>query len=353
MADSIEHSESARSRSRPGDAVVCTDRNLLFGIVALQLSFISRDALIAGMNAWVLAKHRALGRILVEQGALAPSRHELLERLVDEHLAISDLETERSLAAANGLAAVLGEQSAQSGLDVEPTLSRGEPSGSATMDIVDATQNYAGNPGSVLMRFSVLRPYARGGLGQVSVAMDYELNREVALKEIRPEHADHPESRSRFLLEGEVTGRLEDPGVVPVYGMGKDARGRPFYAMRFVKGQSLKEAIQRFHKGGNGTRRNRGEWNRGLRALLNRFVAVCNVVSYAHSRGVVHRDLKPSNVLLGPYGETLVVDWGLAKVIGRDATTVRATMAEATLRPASASGSSETLPGLRSGHRPT
>ena len=148
--------------------MVCTDGNLLFGIVALQLSLISRDALIAGMNAWVLAKHRALGRILVEQGALAPSRHELLERLVDEHLAISDLETERSLAAANGLAAVLGEPSAQSGLDVEPTWTRGEPSGSATMDIVDATQNYAGNPGSVLMRFSVPRPDARGGLGQVS-----------------------------------------------------------------------------------------------------------------------------------------------------------------------------------------
>jgi hypothetical protein len=257
MADSIEHSESARCRSRPGDVVVYTDRNLLFGIVALQLNFISRDALIAGMNALVLAKHRALGRILVEQGALAPLRHELLERLVDEHLAVSDSETERSLAAVNGLAAVLAEPTAPAGLDVEPTLSRVDPSGSAPLDNADASQNYAGNPGGAVTRFSVLRPFARGGLGLVSVAMDYELNREVALNEIRPEHADHPESRSRFLLEGEVTGRLEHPGVVPVYGMGKDAHGRPFYAMRFVKGQSLKEAIERFHKAGGATARSR------------------------------------------------------------------------------------------------
>src|SRR5262245_31710779 len=131
--------------------------------------------------------------------------------------------------------------------------------------------------------------------------------------------------------------------------MGCNAQGQPFYAMRFVKGQSLKEAIEQFHQAGEGTRRDQRPWNPGLRALLNRFVAVCNVVAYAHSRGVVHRDLKPSNILLGPYGETLVVDWGLAKVVSRDDTDARAAVAEATLRPASVSGSSETLPGLALG----
>jgi hypothetical protein len=146
--------------------VVYTDRNLLFGIVALQLNFITRDALIAGMNAWVLAKHRALGRILVEQGALAHSRHELLERLVDEHLTVSDGETELTLAAANGLAAVPGELSALPGPDVEPTLSRVDPSGSATLDNVDAAQNYVGNPGSAVMRFSVLRPMPEEASGR-------------------------------------------------------------------------------------------------------------------------------------------------------------------------------------------
>ena len=82
------------------------------------------------------------------------------------------------------------------------------------------------------------------------MALDSELNREVALKQILDRHADDPDSRARFLLEAEVTGRLEHPGVVPVYGLGCDAQGRPFYAMRFVKGQNLKEAIDRFHEAG-------------------------------------------------------------------------------------------------------
>src|SRR5262249_26223298 len=88
-------------------------------------------------------------------------------------------------------------------------------------------------------RFQILRPHARGGLGEVFVARDGELNREVALKEIQERHAGLPESRARFVLEAEVTGSLEHPGIVPVYGMGAYADGRPFYAMRLVQGDSL------------------------------------------------------------------------------------------------------------------
>src|SRR5262249_21402545 len=166
-------------------------------------------------------------------------------------------------------------------------------------------------------RFRVLRPHAQGGLGAVFVALDTELHREVALKQIQDRYAEDPDSRDRFLLEAEVTGRLEHPGVVPVYGLGRDAQGRPFYAMRLVKGQSLKEAIDHFHEAEDRDGRDPRQRNLALRQLLNRFVAVCNVMAYAHSRGVIHRDLKPANILLGLYGETLVVDWGLGKVVGR------------------------------------
>jgi serine/threonine protein kinase len=111
-----------------------------------------------------------------------------------------------------------------------------------------ATQSFTiGDATSTGKRFRVLRPHAKGGLGQISVAIDEELNREVALKEIQPEHADEAISRERFVREAEVTGALEHPGIVPVYGLGQYADGRPFYAMRFIRGDSLREAIARFH----------------------------------------------------------------------------------------------------------
>src|SRR6202023_3077084 len=106
-------------------------------------------------------------------------------------------------------------------------------------------------------------------------------------------------------------------GGVPVYGMGQGPDGQPYYAMRFIKGQSLKEAIRLFHSPEK-SKQDAGARQLELRQLLNRFLTVCNTVAYAHSKGVIHRDLKPDNIMLGPYGETLVVDWGLAKYVGRD-----------------------------------
>ncbi len=168
-------------------------------------------------------------------------------------------------------------------------------------------------------RFSFLRSHAKGGLGKVSVALDTELDREVALKEIRSTYADDAVSRDRFCVEARITGGLEHPGVVPVYGFGTDTDGSPYFAMRFIKGITLKEAVLQFHKkyAGQDTAEKRLEF----RDLLSRFVASCNAIAYAHNRGVIHRDIKPSNIMLGKFGETLVVDWGLAKQVGRETIT--------------------------------
>ena len=207
-----------------------------------------------------------------------------------------------------------------------------------------------GSATSAGQRFHILRPHAKGGLGAVYVALDTELRREVALKQILGRHADDPDSRARFILEAEVTGGLEHPGIVPVYGLGYFPNGRPYYAMRLIKGDSLKEAVDRFHAD-LALKDDPGRRSLELRNLLHRFVDVCNAVAYAHSRGVLHRDLKPANVVIGRYGETLVVDWGLAKPMGRAEPLGDVT--ERTLRPAAASGSSDTLPGLRWARRPT
>jgi WD40 repeat protein/serine/threonine protein kinase len=288
------------------------DRNLLFGILALQMDFIRRDDLIAAMNAWVLDKAKPLGQILSEQGVLSVERRGLLEALIQEHLKQHDNDPRRSLAAVSSIRSVRQDlqQIADADLQVslmhvsagdnDPYATRPESAGAGTA------------PG---LRFRILRPHAKGGLGEVFVAHDQELHREVALKEIQDRHADHPESRARFLLEAEVTGGLEHPGIVPVYGLGTYADGRPFYAMRFIRGDSLQDAITSFHQEKGMLQA--GERTLRLRQLVGRFVDVCQAVAYAHSRGVLHRDLKPGNVMLGKYGQTLVVDWGLAKVLNR------------------------------------
>lgn len=168
-------------------------------------------------------------------------------------------------------------------------------------------------------RFEVLRPLASGGMGVVSEAFDLDLRRRVALKEILPAGADNEAYRQRFLNEAEITGRLEHPGIIPVYGRGRQADGRPYYAMRLISGThtgNLHQALRRFHEA---TPRDPSEADLAWRGLLRRVIDVCNTMAYVHSQGVLHRDLKPANILLGPYGETLVVDWGLAKDLRRPA----------------------------------
>jgi serine/threonine protein kinase/WD40 repeat protein len=162
----------------------------------------------------------------------------------------------------------------------------------------------------------VLGLHARGGLGEVYSAQDEELDRRVALKELQPRFAHDEMSQLRFLQEAEITGRLEHPGIVPVYGLGRHADGRPYYAMRFVEGETFRAAIDRFHRGDPKEIRPEDR-ELAFRRLLRSVVEACFAVGYAHSRGVVHRDIKPENIMLGKFGETLVVDWGIAKSLAQ------------------------------------
>src|SRR6266404_743856 len=192
------------------------DRNLLFGILALQMDFISRDALIVAMNAWVLDKAKPLGQILVEQGALTAKAQDKLDAVVELHLELHGGDPQKSLAAISSIGSVRREL--QQVADAELHASLAQVSVARPEEDAYATRPPAvGQVSLPGLRFRILHKHAEGGLGAVFVAHDEELHRQVALKEIKEKYADQPESRSRFLLEAEVTGGLEHPGIVPVY----------------------------------------------------------------------------------------------------------------------------------------
>ena len=323
------------------------DRNLLFGILALQMDFITRDALIAAMGAWVLDKATPLDEVLVHQAALAAGHRDLLVPLVRAHIRRHGDDPGRSLAATGPFDQVRRElETVADDVEVHAGLARLAAAGTEPDDHPDRLAACAGESASAGGRFRLLRFHDRGGLGEVWVARDEELRREVALKRLRDEHADDAQRRARFLVEAEITGNLEHPGIVPVYALGHHDDGRPFYAMRFIRGDSLQHTIAQFHRAGSGPREP-GERVLELRRLLGRFLDVCNALAYAHCRGVLHRDLKPGNIMLGRFGETLVVDWGLAKDVGRP--DVAGPDAEPTLTPGSGGEVKPTVMGARVG----
>jgi eukaryotic-like serine/threonine-protein kinase len=321
--------------------MAAADRHLLLGLLALQNGLINHVQLLAAFQAWALDKSRGLAEHLQSRGDLTGSKRALLEALAEVHLQAHGGDVEQSLSAVSAGKSTRKSLADLRDPDINATLGRvaSTPNSTENDDADRTTDYFVGTATSNGQRFRIVRPHARGGLGVVFLALDSELNREVALKQIVEQHADDPFSRERFIAEAEITGALEHPGVVPVYGLGVDAVGRPYYAMRFINGDSLKAAIAQFHEDQK-PRLDAGRRSLELRKLLRRFVDVCNAIDYAHSRGVIHRDIKPANIILGRHGETIVVDWGLAKSVGRtDPST-----GEQTIAPSS-SGSSETLPG--------
>ncbi|HKI19554.1 MAG TPA: protein kinase, partial [Isosphaeraceae bacterium] len=281
------------------------ERNLLFGMLAVQIGLIDQVSLAAALHEWTRAKDRAMAEILVEQGALDVEGKALIEALVLKHLKLHGDNPEKSLAALPAGRSTRESLARIGDPDLEATLAHVGTDATVDIDSNGTGSDAVGTATSEGQRFRVLRPHARGGLGAVFVALDAELNREVALKQILDRHADDPISRSRFLIEAEITGGLEHPGIVPVYGLGSYGNGRPYYAMRFIRGDSLKEAIERFHAksaartetgsathAGDGSTTVRPEDSGGsrdldLRKLLRRFLDVCNAIDYAHSRGVL------------------------------------------------------------------
>ena len=149
-------------------------------------------------------------------------------------------------------------------------------------------------------RYEAIEKIGQGGMGSVFRARDRELDRDVALK-VLTAWPENNEARNRMVAEARITARLEHPGIVPVHDAGVLPDGRFYYAMKLIRGNRLDEQV------GPTT---------GLTERLDLFLRVCDAVAFAHAHGIVHRDLKPQNIMVGPFGEVLVMDWGVAKPLG-------------------------------------
>ena len=250
------------------------------------------DRLAAAAADW--SPGRGLIAHLAERGAISPESLERLAAVTIDHRPEAVRDGDRSL-------------------EFTPRVA-GDRDGTTDLPLLDTPvgrQPATSHDPAATGRYRVLRLHKAGGLGQVWLARDTAVGRDVALKTLRPERAAAESARSRFIREARVTGQLEHPSIVPLYDLAGNAAD-PFYVMRFISGRTLAEAAADYHK-----RRAAGTTGPlDLNTLLDAFINVCRAVAFAHSRNVLHRDLKGQNIVVGEYGETFLLDWGLAKPIG-------------------------------------
>lgn len=206
------------------------------------------------------------------------------------------------------------QQSVDAAIEEKASLAKADliSSVDATFLHVHSENSNQSDDRTLLTRFQRIRKLGQGGIGNVWLARDTKLNRSVAIKELNSSSRESEKAWQRFHREAAITGHLEHPNVVPLYMFGVDeTSGEPFYAMRFVGKRNLSNAIEEHHDRVDAGRADA----LSLHRLLNIFLDICQAIAYAHSRGVIHRDLKPENVALDNFGQVIVLDWGLAKIL--------------------------------------
>jgi eukaryotic-like serine/threonine-protein kinase len=290
---------------------VDVDRNLLFAVIALQDDMIDQTQFADVCAGWAVRLERPLAELLTERKWISAQDRTEIERKLERKLKKHKGDVRATLAAvaeipARDMLQTIDQPNVRQTINSLPASPRGHV-------LVETLAPSAAQRDD--LRYTLTRLHAEGGLGKIWVAHDTDLNREVALKEIKASAGASPEVSRRFLKEAQITGQLEHPNIIPVYELARRKEDdQPFYTMRFLRGQTLRDAIAEFHRRRAGKPADRLELQR---QLLEPFVKVCQAIGYAHSRGVIHRDLKPENIVLGGHGEVIVLDWGLAKVIGQ------------------------------------
>ena len=263
------------------------DRDFVFAASSLRQGLIDAEAFTEVCAKWAASPTASLADAVTERARLSPADRDRLLRTAERGDAAETVAD--------------APRPPDQGHETEPYIP-GSGNGSPC---------YRLSPSSA-SRYEKVGDPRRGGIGQVWRARDARLGRTVALKELKPKHLRIKNLRARFLAEAQITSQLGHPSIVPVYDLEEDdGRGDgPFYTMPFIEGRTLAEACRDC--------RTAGAPRLEMLELLSAFVSVCNAIAHAHSRGVVHRDLKGANIVLGEFGEVMVIDWGLAKVTDAD-----------------------------------
>jgi serine/threonine protein kinase len=290
------------------------DQNLLFAVLAVQIKGVSPAKIMEAAAGWMINPETPLSDRVCEMNILRPEDVAILTKLVDDMVAACDGDASRALRSIPG-ADMLGQSIVTGQPFTAPAGDHTRPmQGDFPLGFDDDAElsTLEEHPG----RYSHVSEYGKGGMGRVLLVHDEFLGREIALKELLLPHEDRDDDTpispvreaggllARFLQEARITGQLEHPSIVPVYELGKRVNGTFYYTMKLVRGRTLSRAIKEAF-----SLRNRLE-------LLPSVLDLCQAIAYAHSRGVIHRDLKPANAMIGEFGETVLLDWGLAKIKG-------------------------------------
>jgi len=271
------------------------ERHLLFAVLAFEYEMLNLEQLQLACRAWAEDKSKSLTELLVEWHWLTNDDVAKVNNAVDRSLT-NHYDNPRV-----ALNAVMVRPEVSATLElindsvVQEVLQRAKPL----------------NVTLVNDRYRLIDDFALGGLGKVWLAEDAVIRRRIAFKELQSRWLKNSGIVDRFVEEIQLTGQLEHPGIVPIYDLGFREDGMPFYTMKYVKGVNMEDAIVALHA----MPRRSSKRHLAFSRLLRQFIAVCQAVAFAHGHRVLHRDLKPQNVMLGEFGETQVLDWGLAKLV--------------------------------------
>ncbi len=332
------------------------DRNLLFGVIAVQLHFIQPVDLAKAAAVWATKTQRDLGQILVDMKLIKASDKAVIDQLIFQKISMHGGDVAGTLASFGGGRAVAESFSPDSfswsgsgGYAAETS----EPSRDPMEDTTDFTWSQSSRERQKVAieqpnRYTIKGERGRGAIGRVLVAFDENIGREVAIKELltgvgtgssgganRSPSKHTAEATARFLREARITGQLNHPSIVPVFEIARRPDDSLYYTMRLVQGRNMAEHLRECK-----------DLTDRMKYVPN-FLDICQAMAYAHSRNVIHRDLKPSNVMLGDWGETIVLDWGLAKVQGWDEDSTDSL--DAAMRAIADAGVCETLQGAPMG----